>query len=184
MNVAPNRIAAFLHDFTNVFQCGAPQKSVRANPERAVKERRALRAKPLEIGLCARDAFEQTWTVRDRAERGLDYGEACRRRLVHDMRELQGVVAEQHAVGVERDYVVDVAHMNLGVFIRTFFEMQRAVADNLAKVPPEQPHIAVQIHRLVGGVRQINVTLAFETREWHSEQGRKPPILAAETGFA
>lgn len=139
MNVAPNRISAFLHDFTNVFQCGAPQKSVRANPERAVKERRALRAKPLEIGLCARDTFEQTRTVRDRAEWRLYYGETRRRRLIHDMRELQGVVAEQHAVGVERDYVVDVPHMNLGVCVRAFFEMKRAVADNLTKVPPNSP---------------------------------------------
>ena len=96
------------------------------------------------------------------------------------MNQARGVVRGDQAVGVERDEKVGVGHVQAGVARRRRLQVQPVRARNLAEAAPQQRDVAVEVHRLVRRVREIDVTLALEACQLDAQQIIQAAVFAQD----
>ncbi len=149
---------------------------VGAHPEGCVVVREALVDQVLEVGGRPGDPLEAGGRSGEGAVGRLGDRDLAVLLLLEEVHEAQAVLRQEHAVGVQRQDEVGIGHAQ--VRRARLGGDERGTGDglDLPVVVAHQPDVAVEVHGLVGLVRQGHVPLALEARELCLERPGQPPV--------
>ena len=154
---------------------------VGSDPEGGVVVRQPLVDDVLQVGRRAGDPLEARRRSTERRVRGLDDRDVGVLGSLEERDEPEAVLGQQHAVGVERQHVVGVRHLEIerSSAHRQVDRAARGLADAIAAT--HQAQVAVEVHGLVRLVRERGEALALEAREVGPED---PDEAAVEPAHA
>ena len=105
-------------------------------------------------------------------------------RVLHVGHEPQAVLRQQHAVGVEREHVVGIGHLEVER-AAAHGEVDQAGSGGAEPVAPaHETDVAVEVHGLVGLVRERREALALEARDVGPEDPDEAPVEPPDAGDA
>ena len=128
----------------------------------------------------SRDPLDPGGRAGERAVRRLGDGGLPVLALLEQVHQAQAVLGQQHAVGIERQHVVRVGHVQVAVGRVGGNQRHAANGPYRAVAAAHQADIAVQVHGLVGLVRERDVALALEAGELGPEDPDQPPVQSAQ----
>ena len=120
---------------------------------------------------------------RDRAVRRLGYGDPLILRAFQPVHQARGIVRLEQAVRIEGKDVVGVLELQPLSTRGDGAQLQGATRTPLPVPAAHQREVAVQVHRLVGRMRKVAVTLALEAGEVHIKEPGQPAVMAEQLGL-
>src|SRR5215213_2885796 len=121
-----------------------------------------MMVKELRVRGRRRRSFQRNWRAMNSGIRALRHGDPLIAGLAHDSQEPQSVIAGNQAISVNGRDEFRVGKTQRALVSGDPFKMASIRAEALPEVLAQQPDIAVQVHRLVRCVREVDVTLSLE----------------------